>query len=200
MMLESLVLQSAQLPMVLMGTEQNSLDISSLYRRFGPAVFRRAKSLLGNEDEAMEVLQETFLAFVKQQQQFRKEASPFTFLYQIATYQSLDRIRKKARWKGQLNLVIESENPEEIQEVAPLTAPSEGLSQVEAAFDLALLTKGETPEVMTAAMLYFVEGYTTEEIGKTMDLSRKTVGKMLAQFAERAQKRSARLSSEQDNV
>lgn len=51
---------------------------------------------------------------------------------------------------------------------------------------------------MTAAYLYFVERYTTEEIGQTLGLSRKTIGKYLAGFAERAQKRAARLAGREE--
>jgi len=50
--------------------------------------------------------------------------------------------------------------------------------------------------VLNAAYMYFVERYTTEEIGQALGLSRKTIGKYLAGFTERARARAERLGGE----
>jgi RNA polymerase sigma-70 factor (ECF subfamily) len=173
-------------------------EIAELYRRFGPAIHRRARSLLKNDQEAMDVTQETFLAYLQQQSEFRGGASVFTFLYQIATFRAFDRLRKNARWFGAAPSIEMPEESESPLGQAPWVGSGEdlGLRRVEAASDLALLTKGEKPDVLTAALLYYVEGYTTEEVAQSLDLSRKTVGKLLAQFAERAKKRRARYEEE----
>ncbi|MCP3139295.1 RNA polymerase sigma factor [Pyxidicoccus xibeiensis] len=171
-------------------------DLAGLYRRFGPAVHRRALSLTRDAEEALDVTQDTFLAYMKSRDTPRAEASPFTLLYQIATYRAVDRVRRRARWYGRLGpLSVEDadgEAEQRGQDVA--SAHTGGLERVEALQDLALLTQGEDPEVLTVAVLYFVEGHTTEEVAQVLDLSRKTVSRMLARFAERAQKRSLRLS------
>jgi RNA polymerase sigma-70 factor (ECF subfamily) len=168
-----------------------SPSVEELYRRFGPAVHRRALSLTRDFEEAMDITQDTFLAFVKNPALLRGEASAFTVLYQIATFQSVDRLRKRARWSGRLELVVD-ENEDEVARREVATAHGGGLEKVEAAQDLALLTQGEEPRTLTAALLYFVEGYNMEEVGEVLGLTRKTVGRLLADFAERARKRSAR--------
>ena len=167
-----------------------SEDLAALYRRFGPAVHRRA-------EEALDVTQDTFLAYMKARGSLRDEASPFTVLYQIATYRAVDRVRRRARWSGRLGpLSVEDEDGEaEHRSQEAATAHTGGMERVEALQDLALLTQGEDPEVLTVAVLYFVEGHTTEEVAQVLDLSRKTVTRMLARFAERAQKRGLRLAS-----
>ena len=163
--------------------------VADLYRRMGHMVYRRALSLLGDTEEAMEVTQDTFLTLVREPGLGRTEAATFTLLYQVATCRAVDRLRRRARWTGRLATLV-----------APDLSPSGGepshtreMARVEAAQDLALLTRGESPEVLTVASLYYVEGYTEEEVARALDLSRKTVGKMLVRFAERARKRSARL-------
>ncbi len=171
-------------------------DVAQLYRRYGPAVHRRALSLLRDPQEALDVTQETFLAFLKQREGLRGEAAPFTVLYQIATYRAVDRLRRTSRWSGTLQVPDVSEDETTASGHAVGDADESGARRVEAAKDLALLTRGEKPDVLTAALLYFVEGYTTEEVAQTMELSRKTVGKMLAQFSERARKRKSRLDLE----
>ncbi|MFP2911103.1 RNA polymerase sigma factor, partial [Pyxidicoccus sp. 3LFB2] len=77
-------------------------DLAALYRRFGPAVHRRALSLTRDAEEALDVTQDTFLAYMNVRRTARDEASPFTVLYQIATYRAVDRVRRRARWSGRL--------------------------------------------------------------------------------------------------
>ena len=164
------------------------VDVADLYKRYGAAIYRRARSLLDDEEEALDVMQEAFAAVLREKKLLATAASPFAMLYQIATNKALDRVRRRARWSAALNLNLRDESD------APAADDDRASPRrVEAAHDLALLTEGERPEVLTAALLYFVEGYTTEEVGQSLDLSRKTVGKMLAAFATRAQERGARL-------
>ena len=56
------------------------------------------------------------------------------------------------------------------------------------------LVHDHEPVKYAGHVLYFVEGYTTEEVAQALDLSRKTVGRALAAFAERANKRSERFT------
>ncbi len=169
--------------------------LADLYSRYGPAIHRRALSITRDDQEALDVTQETFLAFMRSQSTLRGEAAPFTVLYQIATNQALDRVRRRARWSGVMGTLEVSED-DDADPGGDIPAPETGgASRVEASMDLALLTHGEKPEAITSAYLYFVEGYTTDEIGEVLDLSRKTVGKLLARFAERARKRSARFET-----
>jgi len=168
-------------------------EAEALYRRYAPAVNRRALSLLRDEQEALDVTQETFLAYLKGADKLRGEAQPFTVLYQMATYQALDRLRRRARWHA----VVKPMDPPAGEEDAELPEPpslEDDTKRVEAAQDLALLTKGEDQQTLTAATLYYVEGCTTEEVAQVLEVSRKTVGRLLAQFAERAQKRAARFA------
>ncbi len=169
-------------------------DIAALYRRFGSAIRRRVLFLTRNDAEAQDITHETFMAYMDQRGRLRGEASPFTVLYQIATYQAMERVRYRARWSGVLGqLDAPEDEAAEAAMTAERTAP--GSRQVEAAQDLALLTRGEKPEVLTAAVLYYVEGHSTEEVAQVMRLSRKTIGRMLEQFVERAQKRQRRFES-----
>lgn len=167
--------------------------LDELYRRFGPAVNRRARAMLRDEEEALDVTQDTFLAYMRGEASLRGEASVFTVLYQIATYKAVDRLRRNARWSGALGRleVAEDEGAPPPGEAA--AAHEGGLGRVEALRDLAILTDGESPRALTAAVLYFVEGYTLEEVAQALDLTRKTVSELLRRFAERARKRSARL-------
>jgi RNA polymerase sigma factor (sigma-70 family) len=173
--------------------DERTQRFNELYRRYAPAVFRRASSLLdGDHAAAQDVTQEVFLGYFKSEERLSGSASPFTVLYQMATYQAVDRLRHRARWHGSLKVMPEDE--EKLDEVERLPVFDGGASRVEATHDLALLTKGEDEQTLTCAVLSVVEGYTTQEIADTLDLSRKTVGRALAAFAERANKRAERFT------
>ncbi|MBK7862863.1 MAG: sigma-70 family RNA polymerase sigma factor [Archangiaceae bacterium] len=169
--------------------------LTELYRRYAPALFRRALSLLGSDEaEAHDVVQDVFAAYIKNESKLRGEAAPFTVLYQMTTFQTVDRLRRRSRWSGRVSsLSVDEEGDGPALQVA---APDDVSARLEAARDVALLTHGEDEQTLTCAVLYFVEGYTTQEIADSLDISRKTVGRALAAFAERAQKRADRFGVE----
>jgi RNA polymerase sigma factor (sigma-70 family) len=172
-------------------TEEDHL--TGLYRRFAPGVYRRALTILQNPAEAQDVQQETFLGYMRGESSLRGEAAPFTVLYQIATYKAVDRLRRNARWSGTLGPLDVPEDDEDGPRGPWLLSHEGGLNRVEAAKDLALLTEGESEQVLTAAFLYFVEGNSLEAVGRVLGLERHQVSRLLRQFAERARKRGDRL-------
>lgn len=164
-------------------------EVEALYRRYGPALFRRCRKLLGSDAEAQDCLQDTFLGFLKGN--WRGEAQPFTVLYRVATFQAIDRLRKRGRWFGKaMALEVREDEPdasveEQGAEWARHQLPSD-TERVEWAHDLAALTQGEDDFTMTAAMMHWVEGHTLEEIAQTLGVTRKTVSARLTRFMERA--------------
>jgi RNA polymerase sigma factor (sigma-70 family) len=167
--------------------------LAALYRRFGPAIHRRARAVLRDEQEALDVTQDTFLAYMRGEASLRGEAQPFTVLYQIATYKAVDRLRRNSRWSSASGS-LDIKDDEDSERPGAWTASHQGgMERVEALRYLALLTEGEKPQTLTAAVLYFVEGHTLEEVAKALDLSRKNISELLHRFAERARRRGARL-------
>ena len=81
-----------------MPPEAQKAEVEAIYRRYGPMLFRRCRSLLGSDAEAQDCLQDTFLGFLKGN--WRGEAQPLTVLYRVATNQAIDRLRKRGRWRS----------------------------------------------------------------------------------------------------
>jgi RNA polymerase sigma-70 factor (ECF subfamily) len=75
------------------------------------------------------------------------------------------------------------------------TAHEGGLSRLEVAQDLALLTQEETPEVLTAAFLRFAEGHSVKQVGQVLNQPRKKVEEMLKGFLKRARARRQRFET-----
>ena len=111
--------------------------VTDLYRRFFPPLYRRALSLLGDREEASDVAQEAFVEFVQQRGLLSGERQAFALMYQVATFQSLTRLRKRARREDALE-----RNGLQVTNQVPT---SEGeLPRLEAAMELAQLTQGES--------------------------------------------------------
>ena len=45
--------------------DEGGLDVDALYQKYGPMVLRRCRRLLGDEDEAVDVMQEVFVRLLQ---------------------------------------------------------------------------------------------------------------------------------------
>ena len=72
-------------------------DFAALMRRYQQPIYNIAVQLIGDEDEAGDVTQETFLSAYKARASFRSESKVFTWLYRIAINHSKNRIKARAR-------------------------------------------------------------------------------------------------------
>ena len=68
--------------------------VEALYRRYGPMVLRRCRSLLRDEEDALDVMQDVFVNVARNAERLRGEY-PSSLLYRIATNLSLNRIRDR---------------------------------------------------------------------------------------------------------
>src|SRR6059036_3920568 len=69
----------------------------ALVERHSHAIFRLAYRMTGNEQDAEDVVQETFLRAYKQLSRFDARASFGTWVYRIASNYSLDLLRVRRR-------------------------------------------------------------------------------------------------------
>ena len=145
-------------------------EIAALYEQYGPALFRRARGLLGSDDDAHEVVQETFLQFWRGRSRFRRESSPFTFLYRVTTNLSIDRLRRRKTAGTQFSL-------EEELHAGAVEGSLE--DRVVAASEVARVLEGLDADLVMVAVMSFVDGMTQEEIGEAVDVSRRTIAKRM---------------------
>src|SRR3954453_10746430 len=73
-----------------------------LVERHSRALFRLAFRMTGNEQDAEDVVQESFLRAYRQLSKFDERASFGTWLYRIATNYSLDLVRSRKRRSANL--------------------------------------------------------------------------------------------------
>jgi RNA polymerase sigma factor (sigma-70 family) len=156
-------------------------DVAELYRRHAAPLLRRCASIVGNADEARDLVQETFARYLGARQTWDR-ASPFTVLYRIATNASIDRLRRR-----------KTGSDEELDAEAHAGDLGREPRRVDHLLDLAFLTRGLSEEEVTVAVLHHLDGYTQDGIAEALDLSRRTVGKILVRFEQHVRKRAQRV-------
>ena len=151
-----------------LGGERDAYRV--LVERHSRAVFRLAFRMMRNEQDAEDVVQETFLKAYRSLKNFEERASFSTWLYRITSNCALDLIRKRQRHeqKRELEPLEESEVVAQIPAGDPapdrLALSGELARQMEAALlDLSGMERA-------AFVLRHHEGQSIEEIGKQLGL------------------------------
>jgi RNA polymerase sigma factor (sigma-70 family) len=146
-------------------------DIERAYRQYHHSVLRRAKQLLGNEQNAREVVQEVFVSLIRDPGQFRGASSIATWLYSATTHLCLNKIRDR---DNRARLLA--------QHVAPALADAAPATALDLAAARQLL--GRLPEKLARVAVYaYFDGMTHDEIADILGCSRRNVGKLLARVA-----------------
>lgn len=149
-------------------------DVAALYRAHGDVVLRRATAILGNVDDAKEVLQDIFVELVRDPSRFRGESSPTTFLYAATTHRCLRRLRDS---KNRRRLVEERVAPHTAKHAAPRAEQLSMLRNLLA----------QLPDDLAIVATYtYVDGMSQAEIAPVVGCSRRQVGNLLERFHAQA--------------
>lgn len=132
-------------------------------------VLRRCRSLLRNEDQAMDAMHDTFVELLKARARLEPEA-PSSLLFRMATNICLNRIRAAGRRP-------EDANTELIDRLASIEEPETLLSAQNL---LDRLFAREKPSTRTIAVLHLLDGLTLEEVAREVGLSVSGVRKRLS--------------------
>ena len=132
-------------------------------------IYRLALRLMGNEADAEDVLQETFLSAFRSIDRFEARSSLSTWLYRIASNLAIDALRARGSrdrtHQTHLRLVGEEEAPK---------AP-ELLQEKEVESIFSQLAQILPPAQRQAFVLREVEGLSTSEVAKIMGCTETTV-------------------------
>lgn len=151
--------------------------IGELVSRYEDKVYSLAYRMVGNREDAEDVLQDTFLNVVRSIGSFRKQSSFSTWLYRIASNAALTRLRKKSRKEK-----TEGEFLDEVYAVKQEAQSGQPLSDWSVNPARKLLTEesrvimeeaiSELPEkYRTVFILRDVEGLPANEVAEILELS-----------------------------
>jgi RNA polymerase sigma-70 factor (ECF subfamily) len=132
------------------------------------AVFRLAFRMTGNEQDAEDVVQETFLRAYRQLDKYEARSSFSTWLYRIASNYSLDLIRTRKRHEDKRERGKADER--DILQTIPINDPGPDRiahsNQVQARVNEALNELSD--QERTAFVLRHFEGLSIDEIGEAL--------------------------------
>jgi RNA polymerase sigma-70 factor, ECF subfamily len=140
-----------------------------LVEQHSRAVFRLAFRMTGNEPDAEDVVQETFLRAYRQLDKYEARSSFSTWLYRIASNYSLDLIRMRKRHEDKRERGKAADERDILQTI-PVNTPGPDRiahsNQVQARVNEAL--KELSDQERTAFVLRHFEGLSIDEIGDAL--------------------------------
>jgi RNA polymerase sigma-70 factor (ECF subfamily) len=141
-----------------------------LVERHSRNVFRLAFRMTGNEQDAEDVVQETFLRGYKQLARYESRSSFATWLFRIASNYSLDLIRARKRHQEHREVAAKEDSDLDVMQSIPANSPTpdrlafsgEVQTRITAALDEL------SPQERTAFILRHFEGLSIEQIGASL--------------------------------
>jgi RNA polymerase sigma-70 factor, ECF subfamily len=143
-----------------------------LVERHSRAVFRVAYRLTGREEDAEDVVQETFLRAFRQIGQFESRSSFATWLYRIAFNCAHDLLRQRPNPKLRTSLDVEVDGRTrlEIADSSPSANPAQVLASRQLGERLHAAMADLTEQERAAFVMRHHEGLSITEIGQALDL------------------------------
>jgi len=142
-----------------------------LVEQHSHAIFRLAFRMTKNEQDAEEVVQETFLRAYRNLEQFESRANFGTWLYRIGVNCSLDYVRSRKRHVEGRETAVDEDAADPLDAIATPNPGPDRLAiagQMRKRVEIELARLSETER--TAFMLRHVEGRSIEEIGEILGL------------------------------
>jgi RNA polymerase sigma-70 factor (ECF subfamily) len=145
----------------------------ALVERHSRSLFRLAYRMTGNESDAQDVVQETFLRAYRRLDRFESRANFGTWLYRIGVNCSLDMMRKRKTESSQ-RVQASGDDPDATDPMDNLVSgdpqPDRMMLSAEVKAKVQDAMKALSPVERTAFILRHFEGHSIEEIGKSLGL------------------------------
>jgi RNA polymerase sigma-70 factor (ECF subfamily) len=151
------------------GPANESLPALDAYRRYGPALIRKAERVLSNREDAGDVVQSLFVELVQR----GPERLDLPYLYRAVTNRCLNLIRDR---QNRARLLDQQQ---------PALRGAARVRLVDAVVGLDLLVKLSArldSKHMEVLVCRYMDDMTQDEIAELMRTSRKTIGRRLARI------------------
>ncbi len=156
-----------------------------LYERFRERVFNVALRVVGNQEEASDVLQEVFLLLFRKIHRFRATAVFASWVYRITVNVSLDHLRRRRRTPTPTMAAKVLDGPQDTEE---LSRPERGAVQKDLAAHVQEALGALSPRLRLVVVLRYLEGLAYGDIADILQFSLGS-GKSLLNRAHAAMRR-----------
>jgi RNA polymerase sigma-70 factor (ECF subfamily) len=162
-----------ELPLVQRARTGDEQAFSDLVNRYERKIFRLAKNITQNEEDAEDILQETFLKAYEHLGEFQGNSKFYTWIVRIAVNESLMKLRKrKSDRTVSLDESIDTGEEMVVREIAVWdNTPEQRYSQEEIRDILEKAIESLRPAFRAVFVLRDVEELSTEETAAILELS-----------------------------
>jgi RNA polymerase sigma-70 factor (ECF subfamily) len=144
-----------------------------LMRRHNQRLYRVARSILRNEPEAEDVMQQAYLSAFAHLHQFEGRARFSTWLTRIAVHEASARARRRARWKGLVDLPGSHSSADPLPDGRPDPEHQAHVAQLRRLLEDAI---DALPGIYRAAfVLREAEGLAMKEVADCLEISEVAV-------------------------
>jgi RNA polymerase sigma-70 factor (ECF subfamily) len=153
-------------------------DFEGIYREYAPMVYRTARAVTGNAEDAEDVLQTIFLRLIRTEYSGQLQKNPRAYLYRAAVNLSLDHLRARQRrtFTHEVeHLETPAGNPNAVFDDDLLVRLNEALTDL-------------NPEATHILVLRYVHNHSDAEISKLLGTSRGAIAVRLVRLRARLKK------------
>jgi len=152
-------------------------EFARLVESYSGVIYRLALKMLGNPQDAEDILQDTFIKAYRGLPNFDGRSSLSTWLYRIATNEALMMIRRRKQVEVSLEEPLDSagEEQEPMQIVDWCCLPEQELLSAEGRAYLDRAIDTLSPSLRAVFLLRDIEGLSTQETGEVLKLSETAV-------------------------
>ncbi len=146
----------------------------ALMRRYNQRLYRVARSILRDESEAEDVMQQAYVNAYSHLAQFAGRAKFSTWLTRIAVHEALARARRRARSKGIDSMSDEDDDPSAMpRDERPDPEKQAQVTELRRLLESAI--DGLPAPYRSVFILREAEGLATTEVAECLDISEETV-------------------------
>ena len=144
------------------------ISLEVLYKQFADRLYNLLLRMLGNEDDALDALQQTFLRAHRALRSFREDSKPYTWLYRIALNCAYTALKRRAG-RRHMEVLADADGwradpPAVNQDVAENVGKREVAQIVQEAI------MGLPEDVRAAILLRDIEQLPYEEVAKILNV------------------------------
>ena len=150
-----------------------SIDIDSYYRQYAPMVLRRCRSLMHDEELALDMMQDVFATLIRQKDNL-VHAAPSSLLYTMATNTCLNALRSRQSRRKYATDMPGNEDGE-----FDLPSHDRSYEAVEARDLLDQIFAQDDEKTRTIAWFHYVDRLSLEETAESVGMSVSGIRKRL---------------------
>lgn len=151
-------------------------EFARMVHMYSGQIYRLALKMLKNPQDAEDILQETFIKAYKALPDFEGRSQLSTWLYRIATNESLMFLRRKQPDSVSVEQPVENNEEQTPLQIVDWCCLPEGELMTSEALTFLQESMDELPESLRVVfLLRDIEGLSTREVAKILDLSETAV-------------------------